>query len=386
MRALMPLPAAATPSLANPNLWRIVPCGPGNLVVSMPPTSPQDHLGTLLDALAALVGDNPDAAGVLKKLREGITSLEAQREQQKRYLHDEIAAELHYKKLIGNAPVMRDVRQAIAQVALTDSTALILGETGTGKELIARAIHEQSRRRGQLLVKVNCAALAPALIASELFGHEAGAFTGAARRRIGRIELAHQGMLFLDEVAELSAEVQVLLLRVLQERVIERVGGNESISVDVRVVAATNRDLEKSVRDGRFRADLFYRLNVFPIRVPPLRERVEDIPSLLHHFRVQFNRRMHKHVAQIAPASLELAQRYPWPGNVRELENLVERAMIVASGDTLVIDPAWLATRADTPSSVGLADVERRAILEALARARGKIYGADGAAAALGLR
>ncbi len=352
----------------------------------MSPTSPQNDLRALLETLAGLVRDKPDAAGLLQKLRDGITALEAQLEQQKRYLHDEIAAELHYKKLIGNARAMRDVRQAIAQVAPTDSTVLITGETGTGKELIARAIHEQSRRRGQLLVKVNCAALAPTLIASELFGHEAGAFTGAAKRRIGRIELAHQGTLFLDEVAELSGEVQVLLLRVLQERVIERVGGNESISVDVRVLAATNRDLEKAVRDGRFRADLFYRLNVFPIRVPPLRERVEDIPSLLHHFRVQFNRRMHKHVAQIAPAALELAQRYPWPGNVRELENLVERAMITASGDRLIIDPAWLATSDGAPPSVGLADVERRAILDALARARGKIYGADGAAAALGLR
>jgi formate hydrogenlyase transcriptional activator len=322
-----------------------------------------------------------------RALAAELAQLKTRLERETVYLRDEISSELHYKKLIGNSPAMRQVRQGIAQVAGADSTVLILGETGTGKELVARAIHEESPRRKNLLVKVNCAALAPSVIVSELFGHEAGAFTGAGKRRIGRFELAHQGTIFLDEIAELTNDIQVLLLRVLQERVIERVGGNESIDIDVRVLAASHRDLAADVRAGRFRADLFYRLNVFPIRIPPLRERGEDIPSLVHHFRVQFNRRMNKQVARIEPHSLELATRYGWPGNIRELENIVERAMIVCSGDTLHIDPSWLAECVPpSASNAGLAEVERRTILETLDRTGGKIYGTDGAAAALGLK
>jgi formate hydrogenlyase transcriptional activator len=265
---------------------------------------------------------------------------------------------------------------------------LITGETGTGKELVARAIHEHSQRRRQLLVKVNCAALSPNLIASELFGHEAGAFTGAGKRRIGRIELAHQGTLFLDEIAEVSPEIQVLLLRVLQERVIERVGGNTPVAVDVRILAATNQDLASAMKEGRFRSDLFYRLNVFPIDVPPLRQRKEDIPSLLHHFRIQFNRRLNRQITAIEPASFERAMNYAWPGNVRELENLVERGMITAAGNTLELDASWFAVPSATTDATGtgLADLERRTIVETLQRCRGKIYGADGAAAALGLK
>ena len=204
---------------------------------------------------------------------------------------------------------MKAVRRAITQVAATDSTVLIHGETGTGKELVARAIHQVSPRRDRLLVTVNCAALAPNLVASELFGHEAGAFTGATRRRIGRFELAHQGTLFLDEIAELVPEIQVMLLRVLQEKTIERVGGNTPIGVDVRLIAATHRDLAQEAAAGRFRADLFYRLNVFPIRVPALRERREDIPDLVRHFFSHFNRRMNKHVERFAPHALDLARR-----------------------------------------------------------------------------
>ena len=306
------------------------------------------------------------------------------------YLRDEARTERDLRSLTGDSPAMKAVRLAIQQVARTDSTVLILGETGTGKELVARAIHQLSPRRERLLVAVNCAALAPGVIASELFGHEAGAFTGATRRRVGRFELAQQGTIFLDEVGELPPETQVMLLRLLQERAVERVGGTNPIPVDVRVIAATHRDLNAAVSEGRFRADLFFRLNVFPIRVPPLRERRDDIPDLVRHFLQRFGRRMGKPVAGISPATLQLLCEYHWPGNVRELENLVERAVIVSSGSTLQVEPHWLEPpRADPPAAAtrpGLAELERRAILDALKRCRGKIYGATGAAAALGLK
>jgi formate hydrogenlyase transcriptional activator len=303
------------------------------------------------------------------------------------YLREETKIDRDLRLLTGESRAMKAVRRAIQQVSQTDSTVLILGETGTGKELVARAIHQLSGRRGHLLVAINCAALAPGVIASELFGHDQGAFTGASKRRIGRFELAQHGTIFLDEIGELPAETQVLLLRVLQERSIERVGGHESIPVDVRVIAATHQDLEAAQRQGRFRGDLFFRLNVFPIQVPPLRERREDIPDLVRHFLHHFGRRMNKAVTHVSPATLKLLADYHWPGNVRELENIVERAMIVSAGDTLEVDPSWLRPPARTmaePSS--LAGLERQAIVEALTRCRGKIYGPTGAAAALGLR
>ncbi len=286
---------------------------------------------------------------------------------------------------------MKAVRLAIQQVAPMDSTVLIHGETGTGKELVARAIHQLSPRRERLLVAVNCAALAPGVIASELFGHEAGAFTGASRRRFGRFELAHQGTIFLDEIGELTPDMQVMLLRVLQERVIDRVGGSSSNPVDVRVLAATHQDLAATMNAGRFRADLYFRLNVFPIHVPPLRQRPEDIPDLVHHFLHHFGRRMNKPIERVDANALRLLTEYHWPGNVRELENLIERAMIVASGDTLHIEPHWLEPARTTnaepaPPHLSLAAIERRAILDALERCRGRIYGPTGAAAALGLK
>jgi formate hydrogenlyase transcriptional activator len=307
------------------------------------------------------------------------------------YLRDEIKAERDLRLLTGESPAMKAVRLAIQQVARTDSTVLVLGETGTGKELVARAIHQLSPRRDHLLVTVNCAALAPGVIASELFGHEPGAFTGATRRRLGRFELAHQGTIFLDEIGELSPEVQVLLLRVLQERVIERVGGSDPIAVDARVIAATHQDLTAALEQGSFRHDLFFRLNVFPIHVPPLRQRREDIPDLVRYFLHHLGRRLSKPVARASPAAMQLLTEYHWPGNVRELENIMERALIVTAGDTLEIDPNWLrpvpaADRKAEAGSPGLADVERRTILEALARCRGKIYGPGGAAAVLGLK
>jgi formate hydrogenlyase transcriptional activator len=306
------------------------------------------------------------------------------------YLRDEAKAGRDLRLLTGESRAMKAVRLAIQQVARTDSTVLILGETGTGKELVARAIHQLSPRRDRLLVAVNCAALAPSLIPSELFGHEPGAFTGATRRRTGRFELAHRGTLFLDEVGELPPETQVLLLRALQERVIERVGGSATVAVDVRVIAATHQDLADAVGGGRFRADLFFRLNVFPIRVPPLRERREDIPDLVRHFVVHFGRRMGKAAVDVGGDTLQLLTGYPWPGNVRELENIIERAMIVTAGGRLQVDPSWLkhtpAASVSRPDRPCLADLERRAIVDALERCRGRIYGPAGAAAALGLK
>lgn len=306
------------------------------------------------------------------------------------YLRAEAKTERDLRLLTGESAAMKAVRLAIQQVARTDSTVLILGETGTGKELVARAIHQLSPRRDHLLVAVNCAALAPGVVASELFGHEQGAFTGATRPRRGRFELAHRGTIFLDEVGELPLETQVLILRVLQERVIERVGGSETIAVDVRVIAATHRDLAVSISNGRFRSDLFFRLNVFPIPVPPLRDRRDDIPDLVRHFLHHFGRRMAKPIANVPPETLRLLRDYEWPGNVRELENIIERAMIITAGDTLQIDPLWLRdNRAAGPNSGDspeLAEVERRAITDALHRCHGKIYGRTGAAFALGLK
>jgi formate hydrogenlyase transcriptional activator len=306
------------------------------------------------------------------------------------FLRDEAKSGRDLRLLTGESQAMRAVRQAIQQVARTDSTVLIVGETGTGKELVARAIHQLSPRRDRLLVAVNCAALAPTLVASELFGHETGAFTGATRRRIGRFELAHQGTIFLDEVGELASDTQVMLLRVLQDRVIERVGGNEPVAVDVRVIAATHRELTSAMAQAQFRPDLFFRLNVFPIHVPPLRDRREDIADLVRHFLLRFGRRMNKTVTRITPATSNLLTGYRWPGNVRELENIIERAMIVTTGDELQVEPRWLQPAPEDGGTGGartvLADLERHAILAALDRCHGKIYGPGGAAATLGVK
>jgi len=336
-----------------------------------------------LQGVIAMLADN-------LALRDQIAHLQSRLANEVVYLQGEIKAEHGLRSLSGDSAAMKAVRRAIAQVAPTDSTVLIQGETGTGKELVARAIHQVSPRRDRLFVTLNCAALAPNLVASELFGHEAGAFTGASKRRIGRFELANQGTLFLDEIAEISLEMQVMMLRVLQERTIERVGAATPISVDVRLIAATHRDLTQAVADGRFRADLFYRLNVFPIRVPPLRERREDIPDLVRHFLVHFNRRMNKQVERIAPQALEQLTCYNWPGNVRELENLLERAMIVAETNVLDVDPNWLTLSprppGEGPGALLLREQEKHSILDALQHCGGKIYGSDGAAARLGVK
>jgi len=288
------------------------------------------------------------------------------------------------RSLVGTSPGLEAVRRAVAQVASTDATVLILGETGTGKELVARSLHEQSPRRGRAFVPVSCVALAPGLITSELFGHEAGAFTGAGKRRVGRFEQAHRGTLFLDEIGEMSPDAQAMLLRVLQERVIERVGG-DAVPVDVRVVAATNRDLLAEVTAGRFRADLYYRLGVFPITVPSLRERRHDIPELVAHFVRLFAARHGRAVSRVHPAALRALATHDWPGNVRELQNLIERAVIVSEGENLAFDPGWLVGASAAETAKTWAAQERQRILDALRATGGRVYGPGGAAHRLGL-
>jgi formate hydrogenlyase transcriptional activator len=288
--------------------------------------------------------------------------------------------------LVGESPALDAVRRVVARVAPTDATVLVLGETGTGKELVARLIHEQSPRRRSAFVPVSCAALAPGLLTSELFGHEAGAFTGAVRRRIGRFEAAHGGTLFLDEIGELPADAQAILLRVLQERTIERVGGTESVAVDVRVIAATHRDLLAETRAGRFREDLFYRLGVFPIAIPPLRERRSDVPVLAAHFIEQFARRHGRPVTRASAPSLRALEAHNWPGNVRELQNVIERAVILSDGPVLTFDPGWLVGASAAESSRTWAAQERQRILDALRAADGRVYGPGGAAHRLGLK
>jgi DNA-binding NtrC family response regulator len=302
------------------------------------------------------------------------------------YLREEIKTGHNFEEIIGDSKVLRKLLEKLRLVAATDSTVLIEGETGTGKELIARAIHNRSARRQRPLVKVNCAALPRELIESELFGHEKGAFTGATQQRKGRFELADTGTVFLDEVGELSAEAQAKLLRILQEQEFERVGGAQSIRVDVRVIAATNRDLQTEVDAGRFRSDLFYRLNVFPLTALPLRERKSDIALLAQHFLDKSARKLGKNFEGLAPDTLTELNRYSWPGNVRELENVVERAAILSPGPLLEVEESLVPrTSATAPASGTLDEVERTHILRVLEDNGWVIEGDQGAAATLGL-
>ena len=264
-------------------------------------------------------------------------------------LQNKIELAWRFKDIVGRSAALERVLKQIEVVAPTDCSVLITGETGTGKERFARAIHENSRRSGCAFISVNCGALAPSLVSSELFGHERGAFTGAVQRRAGRFELAHSGTILLDEVGELSAETQVALLRVLQEREFERVGGMQSVRVDVRVIAATNRDLRAEIANGKFRSDLYYRLNVFPIEVPPLRERKDDIRMLLEYFVKQYAKRAGKNIQSIDNRTLELLHFYDWPGNIRELQNVIERSVILTSDDVLSIDEAWFLPELSQP-------------------------------------
>ena len=306
-------------------------------------------------------------------------------------LREEIVRSSMFEEIVGSSDALRAVLAQIAKVAPTDATVLIQGETGTGKELVARAIHNRSRRAGRAFIRVNCAAIPQSLLASELFGHEKGAFTGALQRRLGRFESADGGTIFLDEIGELPPEAQIALLRVLQERELERVGGNESILVDVRVLAASNQDLGAAVRDGRFRADLFYRLNVFPIHVPALRDRRGDIPLLGEYLVERYARKAGKRIRSIGKDTLDLFEAYHWPGNIRELQNVIERAVILSDADVFRVDESWLtpapAKRPGPSGSLATDLVQReKALIEsALREARGVIGGSGGAAAKLGL-
>ncbi len=306
-------------------------------------------------------------------------------------LREEIDKASMFEEIVGASPALQAVLADVAKVAPTESTVLITGETGTGKELIARAIHKRSPRSSGPFVSVNCAAIPQNLIASELFGHEKGAFTGALQRRLGRFELAERGTIFLDEVGDLPAETQVALLRVLQEREFERVGGNQAIRADVRVIAATNRDLNAAIATGAFRSDLFYRLNVFPLEMPPLRERREDIPLLVEYFIDRYARRAGRKIKDIKKKTLQLLQSYSWPGNIRELQNVIERSVIVCETETLTVDESWISSESSQSRHLNqpLARkplVEEKEIIEsALARARGKVWGPSGAAAELGV-
>jgi PAS domain S-box-containing protein len=317
----------------------------------------------------------------------------ARLEQQNLYLQEEIKAEHNFEEIIGASPTLRGVLDKVVRVAPTDSSVLIHGETGTGKELIARAVHFASKRRDKPLIKINCAALPAGLVESELFGHEKGAFTGAIARRIGRFELAQRGTIFLDEIGELPAEAQAKILRVLQEHEFDRVGGSAPIRVDVRVIAATNRDLKQAVKDKTFREDLYYRLNVFPIQLPPLRERPDDIPLLVHFLVNKFAMRIGKHIDEVAGDTLACLRAYPWPGNVRELENIIERAVILANGAILRIDAdvfGWQPVRAAAPQGDATPEstmqgVEREHVLKVLQQTAWVVDGPRGAAKILGL-
>jgi PAS domain S-box-containing protein len=306
-------------------------------------------------------------------------------------LKEEIDRSQMFEEIVGSSPALRTVLSRVTKVAPTDSTVLLTGETGTGKELIARAIHKRSLRCSRAFVSVNCAAVPRDLIASELFGHEKGAFTGALQRRLGRFELAEGGTIFLDEVGELPAETQVALLRVLQEREFQRMGGNHTIPANVRVIAATNRDLPGAITAGHFRSDLFYRLNVFPIEIPPLRARQEDIPVLVEYFIDRYARKIGKKIHSISKNSLELLRSYPWPGNIRELQNVIERSVIVCDAESFSVDESWLSQRslpaepASRPLSETLARQEKKLIESVLQETRGRVYGPAGAATKLGI-
>ncbi len=315
-----------------------------------------------------------------------IAQLKDQLAEEKLYLEDEIRTEQNFGEIIGDDPAFRQVLDQLAIVAPTDASVLILGETGTGKELIARAIHDLSSRRERTFVKLNCAAIPTGLLESELFGHEKGAFTGAIAQKAGRFELANKGTLFLDEVGDIPLELQPKLLRALQEHEFERLGSVKTIHVDVRLVAATNRDLAQMIEDREFRSDLYYRLNVFPLSVPPLRERTADIPKLARYFTQKYARRMNKRIQSIPTEAMETLARYGWPGNVRELENLIERAVILTRGSSLEIPLAELRAAPETGTPVTLHDAERDHIRRALEQASGVVGGPNGAAARLGMK
>ena len=324
----------------------------------------------------------------LQEALEEVKRLQNRLEAENLYLQEEIKLAHNFEEIITQDETLKNELRKIEQVAATDATVLILGETGTGKELLARAVHDRSQRRARPLVKVNCAALPANLIESELFGHEKGAFTGALSRRAGRFELADKGTIFLDEIGDMPAELQAKLLRVLQEGEFERVGGTQTLKVNVRVIAATNRDLAKAAAEGSFRQDLYYRLNVFPISIPPLRERLDDIPILVQHISKKYAAKLGKNIETIPQKVIDAMRSYSWPGNVRELENIVERAVILTRGNALQIDDSFetaRSTESETMANGTLQEVERKHILRVLEETKWKIAGKRGAAERLGL-
>jgi formate hydrogenlyase transcriptional activator len=340
----------------------------------------KDHLGRITRWVVSAIDIDDRKRSEERLLHENVA------------LREEIDKASMFEEIVGTSPALQTVLSRVSKVAATDSTVLITGETGTGKELVARAIHRRSRRSSNAFVSANCAAIPRDLIASELFGHEKGSFTGATQRRLGRFELAERGTIFLDEVGELPPETQIALLRVLQEHEFERVGGTGHIRTDVRVIAATNRDLEAAIAAGRFRSDLFYRLNVFPIEVPPLRIRREDIPLLVEYFIDRYARKAGKSFQSVSKKSLDLLQSYPWPGNIRELQNVIERSVIVCETETFSVDESWLSRQPPVIEPDGRSDLFKRlpsqekAIIEtALSECGGRVYGPFGAAAKLGI-
>jgi formate hydrogenlyase transcriptional activator len=328
----------------------------------------------------AIAMENALAYGEIAELKDKLA-------QEKLYLEDEIRGEMDFEGIVGQSSALRNVLRLVETVAPSDSTVLLLGETGTGKELIARAIHDRSRRKDRTFVKLNCAAIPTGLLESELFGHERGAFTGAISQKLGRLELADQGTLFLDEVGDIPIEIQPKLLRALQEREFERLGSIRTKKVDVRLVAATNRDLDRMIEDREFRSDLYYRLNVFPIRIPPLRERPEDIPLLVRYFAQKYERRMEKKIDSIPAAALRKLASWHWPGNIRELENFIERAVILTRGSALEVPVSELRrTGAAVPAPGPRESSERDEIVRVLKETNGRVAGPNGAATRMGIK
>jgi formate hydrogenlyase transcriptional activator len=333
----------------------------------------------------ALALDNAIAYGRLDAFKNRL-------EDEKLYLESEIRSELKFEDIVGDSAALRKVLDQVSVVAPTRSTVLLHGETGTGKELIARAIHNVSTRRERTFVKLNCAAIPSTLVESELFGHEKGAFTGAVAQKHGRFEVADRGTLFLDEVGDIALELQPKLLRAIQEQEFERLGSNRSIHVDVRLIAATHRDLQEMIRENQFREDLFYRLNVFPIEIPPLRERREDIPSLVHYYVARHSREMQKSIRRIPRGAMDALANAPWPGNIRELQNFIERSVILTRGEDLevplheLVEPVRVAVQVGEIDSPTLRESERKAILTALKASDGRVSGPGGAAERLGLK
>jgi formate hydrogenlyase transcriptional activator len=329
----------------------------------------------------AVAVENAVAYGEIAELKDRLA-------QEKLYLEDEMRGEMDFEGIVGQSTALRRVLELVETVAPSDSTVLLLGETGTGKELIARAIHDRSRRNNRTLVKLNCAAIPTGLLESELFGHEKGAFTGAVAQKIGRLELADKGSLFLDEVGDIPVELQPKLLRAFQEREFERLGNGRTMKVDIRLIAATNRDLEKMVAERQFRSDLYYRLNVFPIRIPPLRERPEDIPLLVRYFTQKYAQRMEKRIESIPAGAIKQLTRWHWPGNIRELENFIERAVILTRSSILQVPLSELrgGDSAPVPAAGTRKWNEREEIIRILRETAGRVGGADGAAVRMGLK